>query len=94
MKIEPYLTGIPREVGTDLFITTLAFATNATTCGVYWQVKSLEGKSLADDNINLTEEEYTNWGQDNTYIEDLVLEKLGLIRLVEEPEQLPAEEQE
>lgn len=37
-------------------------------------------KFILKNNIKLTEQEYELWADDNTYIEDLVLTKLGLTR--------------
>lgn len=36
---------------------------------------------IADGNIPITEEQYALWGDDNTYIEDIVLASLQLERL-------------
>lgn len=83
MKIENVNIGWPIEVGTDLMVRVLPFETNATSCGLYYAITNENGKRLAEGNLQLSEEEFAAWGQDNAYIEDLTLAKLSLVRFVE-----------
>lgn len=32
--------------------------------------------------IEINEQEYANWAKDNTYLENLIIEKLGLTRKI------------
>lgn len=87
MKIKDFITGLPAKTGTDLLVRVMPFETSATTCGLYYELHGELGM-LANGNLQLTEEEFTNWAEDNTYIEDLALVKLGLERaeeVIEEP---------
>lgn len=82
MKIQETQLGLPEQTATDLLITILSFRSDATICGLFFDVTSDDGTSLATGNVYLTETEFANWGANNTYIEDIVLSKLGLSRLV------------
>ena len=80
MRISPIQTGIPIKTGTDLMIRPIIINTEATTCSVYYEVTSDIDGLLANGNIELSEAEYTAWGQDNTYVDELVLTRLNLTR--------------
>lgn len=88
MKINPVPTGIPSEMGTSFMVRIMPFDTTAKTCSLYWEVYSNSLATLANGNIALTEEEFDGWGFDNTYIENIALERLGLVR-IEEDEEIP-----
>jgi hypothetical protein len=90
MKIQPVSLGLPAQTGTDLLVRVISFDTDATTCSLYYEVRTENSQRLAEGNINLTEEEFARWGFNNTYIEDIALEKLGLTRA---PETKEAEKQ-
>ena len=47
---------------------------------IYWQALSEEGKEMTSGNIPLTVEEVEAWGDSMEYIENLVLNKLGLTK--------------
>ena len=47
---------------------------------IYWQALSEKGKELASGNIPLTVEEVEAWGDSMEYIENIVLNKLGLTK--------------
>jgi hypothetical protein len=83
LKIEQINVGFPVEVGTDLKLTILPFVTDAITTKVHYCIQSSKNKSLAQGIINLTPEEYSSWGFDNLIIENIILERLGLTRLVQ-----------
>lgn len=67
-------------IATQIEIKILPFATTDVSCGTYYRLADADGKSMAEGNIALTEEEFANWGEDNSYVEDIVLDKLGLER--------------
>ena len=73
-------------VGTavTLNVTVLSFATNATTCTTYYQLLTEEGKTCLEGNYTLTEEEFAQWGQDNSYVDDIVANYLG-VTIVSDP---------
>jgi hypothetical protein len=78
MRIKPISLGLPAKVGTELKIRVVSFDTDAVSCTLYYEVITDKEERLAEGNINLTEEEFAEWGKSNTYLDDLVLEKLGL----------------
>ena len=84
MKIIPVTIGFPLMEATELKVTIGSFPTDAITCMVNYMIYSVENIIISSGSIQLTEEEFTAWGQDNTYIENIVLERLGLERLIEE----------
>ena len=69
-----------KGTATQLFIRTSTDGIYNTTGMIYWQALNEEGKELASDNIPLTLEEVEAWGDSMEYIENLVLNKLGLTK--------------
>ena len=69
-----------KGTATQLFIRTSTDGIYNTTGMIYWQALSEEGKELASGNIPLTVEEVEAWGDSMEYIENLVLNKLGLTK--------------
>ena len=69
-----------KGTATQLFIRTSTEGIYKPTGMVYWQALSEEGKELASGNIPLTVEEVEAWGDSMEYIENLVLNKLGLTK--------------
>jgi hypothetical protein len=59
----------------------LNFTTEATTCTTYWQLLTADGKVVADDNYNLTEEEFAAWGTDNNVVNEYVAQAIGVVIL-------------
>ena len=92
IKIKPVPVGYPAKQANGIDITMMSFSTNATSCSTYYQLYEViekineEGnirtiqKVLADGNSSLTEEQYSAWGDDNSYVEDIILTNLGLKR--------------
>ena len=69
-----------KGTATQLFIRTSTDGIYKPTGMIYWQALSEEGKELASGNIPLTVEEVEAWGDSMEYIENLVLNKLGLTK--------------
>ena len=69
-----------KGTATQLFIRTSTEGIYEPTGLIYWQALSEEGKELASGNIPLTAEEVEAWGDSMEYIENLVLNKLGLAK--------------
>ena len=63
---------------TTLNVLVLNFATDATTCTTYYQLMTEDGKQCAQGNYTLTEAEFEAWGEDNTYIDNLVANHLNI----------------
>lgn len=81
IQITQIQTGIPVKTATQLEVRVLTFNTDATTATIYYSVKSEVNETLTDGNIQMTEQEFTDWGADNTFVEEIVLNRLGLERL-------------
>ena len=47
---------------------------------IYWQLLTEEGSPLMDGNIHLSVEQVAEWGDSMDYIENIVLNKLGLTK--------------
>ncbi len=77
-QIQPVVFPI---VGTavTLDVTVLSFPTSANTCGTYYALTTEDGKTCISGNYPLTPEQFAAWGQDNSYIDDLVAEYLGVV---------------
>ena len=69
-----------KGTATQLFIRTSTDGIYNPTGMIYWQALNEEGKELASGNISLTVEEVEAWGDSMEYIENLVLNKLGLTK--------------
>lgn len=65
-------------IAEKLNILILNFQTDATTCTTYYELTTLEGKKLAEGNYTLTPEEYDAWGDDNSYIDNIVASQIGV----------------
>jgi hypothetical protein len=82
IEIEPIQLGLPVQEGIKILIRPLIGSTTDVTCNVYYEVLSSENRNLANGYFLVDEENYAAWGADNTFIEDLVLNKLGLTRKI------------
>ena len=89
IQIQPMPVGYPARQANGINIRVMPFQTNAIDCSTYYQLVNTtideEGKetiiNLADGNSPITPEQFTLWGEDNAYIEDIVLANLSLERL-------------
>jgi len=86
IEIQPISLGLPPQQGVKIWIRPLIGSTTDVTCELYYEVLSAENKNLACGNIIVDEEQFAAWGQEMSYVEDIVLINLGLQRYV------PAEE--
>jgi hypothetical protein len=84
MKIVPKEIDVEPKIGDSIRITPIIADLYAETCSLHYSIHCVDGNNLKTGRIDLTPEEYSGWGFDNSYLEDLVLEKLGLERLEEE----------
>lgn len=93
IQIKPIPVGFPAKEANAISVRLMPFQTNAVNGSTYYELFSVtkitdtEGnetdkiEKLAEGNSPINEEQYTNWGADNAYIEDCVLSNLGLERL-------------
>ena len=69
-----------KGTATQIFIRTSTDGIYKPTGMIYWQLLSEEGAQLMDGNIPLTVEEVEAWGDSMDYIENLVLQELGVTK--------------
>ena len=87
--IKPIPVGYPPQEANAIQIRIMPFQTNATNCSTYYELVNVvtdeNGKEtikfLAYGNSPITEEQFSLWGENNDYIEDIVLKNIGLERL-------------
>jgi len=80
MKINEIQTGLPLRTATQIEITIQAFKTDTNLVMTYYELKDNDNYKVCDGYYQLSETQYDIWGADNTYIEDCVLNYLGLER--------------
>jgi hypothetical protein len=78
-KIQPITIGIGK-VADSVSVRVITFQTTDKTCQLYYQLFDDLKKPIDDGNLMVNEEEFILWKNDNVYIEDLALNKLGLKR--------------
>jgi hypothetical protein len=81
VAIQPIPYPLNEGTATRLSVLVLNFTTDATTCTTYWQLLTEEGKTLAQDNYTLTEEQFQAWGVDNSVVNQYVAEAIGVVIL-------------
>lgn len=77
-KIQPITFPLNAGTATEMSVLILNFETSATTCTTYYELKTDEGKVLSNGNYTLTEEEFSAWGNDNTWVEQCVANAIGV----------------
>lgn len=77
-KIQPITFPLNAGMATEMSVLILNFETSATTCTTYYELKTEEGKVLSNGNYTLTEEEFSAWGNDNTWVEQCVANAIGV----------------
>ena len=78
-KIQPIVFPLNAGTATELSVLILNFETSATTCTTYYELKTEEGTVLSNGNYTLTEEEFAEWGTDNTWVETCVANAIGVV---------------
>jgi hypothetical protein len=78
VAIEPVVYPLNEGTATLLSVLVLNFTTEATTCTTYWQLLTEDGKVVADDNYDLTPEQFAEWGTDNNVVNEYVAAAIGV----------------
>jgi hypothetical protein len=83
-KIQPIVFPLNAGTATEMTVLILGFETSATTCTTYYELKSegteeVPAKVLSNGNYTLTEEEFAEWGTDNTWVETCVANAIGVV---------------
>ena len=77
MEIVPVNSGIPTKVCTQLKMFA-NFDLEAPTVSIYYQVLTAENERVEEGNLNLTSEQFLNWGTNSQIVIDIILGLLGL----------------
>ena len=64
--------------GAVLGVLVEAFMTDDTTASTYYRLLTDEGKILSDGRYQMTEEQFAEWGRDNSVVNEYVAEYLGV----------------
>jgi hypothetical protein len=78
IEIQPVVFPLNQGTATRMTVLVLNFDTTATTCTTYWQLLTAEGQQLAQGNYTLTEQEFANWGTDNSVVNEYVANAIGV----------------
>lgn len=78
IQIKPIQIGFPIKEAIKINIRVGSFSTDAIICPIFWELLSEKEEILASGNIRLTEEQFTQWSTDNSFIDNIVLTQLGL----------------
>lgn len=81
IQIQPITLGLPSQEAIQIMVRPIIGSTTDTSCSTYYEVLSENNVILASGNILISEEDYALWSDDNTFIEDIVLNQLKLKRL-------------
>jgi len=77
-KIQPITYPLNQGTATQMTVLVLNFPTNAVTCTTYYELLTEDNKMLSNGNYNLTEEQFADWGEDNTWVNQCVAESIGV----------------
>jgi len=77
-KIQPITFPLNQGTATEMSVLILNFETSATTCTIYYELKTEEGTVLSNGNYTLTEQEFEAWGTDNAWVETCVANAIGV----------------
>lgn len=77
-EINTISLGLPPKDGVKLLVRPFMEHTRVTSCSVYYAVFTANDEIIASGNLELTEAQYEAWADDNTFVENIVMQKLGL----------------
>jgi cell division protein FtsL len=78
-KIVPVKIGI-EKVADSISVSVMTFKTTDKSCQLYYEIFDNKKQQIDNGNLEVTEQEFTAWGETNKYIENLALTKLKLTR--------------
>lgn len=73
------------EVATDLIVYVQGFNTSANTCIINYYLVTDIGKQLMQGSYQLTEAEFQGWGQDNSYLDEIAADQIGVVIIPDAP---------
>jgi len=78
MKIYPIQIGLPLREVCNLFIRVISFDVEATTCSTYYELQDSAGMCVLNGNLQLTEKQFAQWAEDNSFITKIIVDYLGV----------------
>ena len=81
-KIQPLVFSII-GTATRILVRVLNFHTYDKTCTLYFELQDETGKTIYNGNYTLSSSEFSTWASDNSYLEDLVCNYLGVVKDVQ-----------
>jgi hypothetical protein len=78
ISIKPVEFKVPQGVATRMTVKVLEFETDQTSTNTYWRLLTEEGQQLQQGNYYMTEEQFAEWGKDNTVVNQYVAEAIGV----------------
>jgi hypothetical protein len=83
IQIQPITFPLNQGTATQMSVLILNFETRATSCTTYYELltegtEETPSKVLSNGNYSLTEEEFSQWGTDNSFVEQCVANYLGV----------------
>lgn len=78
IAIQPVVFPLNQGTATRMTVLVLNFDTTAITCTTYWQLLTEEGQQLGQGNYTLTEEQFQQWGTDNSVVNEYVANAIGV----------------
>jgi hypothetical protein len=91
-KITPVEFPLNQGTANNLYVKSLGFGAEDTSCVLYYELQetsqNLETNSTTINiikvgNVNMTEEAFAAWGQDNSYLNEYVADILGVTLVLE-----------
>ena len=67
---------------TTLNVTVLSFPTNATSATTYWTLNTSDNKQCAEGNYQMTPEQFSAWGINNSVVDQYVADAIGVVIVV------------
>lgn len=82
IKINEVPVGFPAKMANGIEIRMMPFQTTDLSCSTYYEMIGENSEILANGNSAISEDQFANWGQDMSYIENIILTNLGLTRII------------
>jgi len=82
IQIKNVPVGFPAKQAIGITIRMMPFQTTDLSCSTYYEMIGENSEILANGNSAISEEQFSNWGQEMSYIENIILTNLGLTRIV------------
>ena len=79
-QIKPIQAGFPLQEATSIFVS-VNVVLGATTSTSYWVLQNANNGQIATGNLEIPESIHSQWGTDDSFVLDYILETLNLEKL-------------